>query len=308
MLICILLLLFVSLLNVSLGSADLEFLKLFNSDIFWQLRLPRTLTAALAGAVLALCGQITQILFRNPLATPYTLGVASSASLGALLAMSFGLSWSLVSLSALGFSLAGIALLALAFSLKRISSTTMLLLGVSLNLFCASSISVLQVTSGKLDLSMFLGWIMGSVSVVGYDAVLFLILPSIVIIALSFWLYRPLALISIEGDFAVTRGFNPAHIRYLPLFFTTVAVACLVTKLGPIGFIGLVVPHFSKRIFKSDLKKQMFGNLVLGALVLILADLINRVCFSGLGLPVGVITTALGAPALAIILWRQNLN
>tara|TARA_R110000868_G_scaffold117600_15_gene312591 strand:+ start:91075 stop:92001 length:927 start_codon:yes stop_codon:yes gene_type:complete len=296
------------LLNLSFGSANIEFLKLLDSQIFWQLRLPRTLTAALAGALLALCGQITQILFRNPLATPYTLGVASSASLGALLAMSLGLSWSLVSLSALIFSLTGIGLLSLAFSLKRISSTTMLLLGVSLNLFCASSISVLQVTSGKLDLSMFLGWIMGSVSVVGYDALVFLCLPALVMIALSFYFYRPLALISIEGEFAVARGFDPKRVRYLLLFFTTVAVACLVTKLGPIGFIGLVVPHLSRKIFLSDLKKQMLGNLVLGALVLVFADLINRVGFSGLGLPVGVITTALGAPALAIILWRQSSN
>tara|TARA_R110000868_G_scaffold72133_5_gene210417 strand:+ start:9969 stop:10889 length:921 start_codon:yes stop_codon:yes gene_type:complete len=305
MLISLIFLLIFCLLNLLMGSASLELTSLFSSDIFWQLRLPRTLTAVVAGSTLALCGQITQILFRNPLATPYTLGVASSASLGALLAMSLGLSWSLVSFSALSFSLIGIGILTLAYSLKRVSPMTMLLLGISLNLFCASSISVLQVVSGKLDLSMFLGWIMGSVSVVGYDALLFFSAPALIISFLTFYYTRELSIISIEGDFAVTRGFNPNRVRFVLLIFSTVAIACLVTKLGPIGFIGLVIPHISKRIFKSDLRKQVLGNIILGATALVLADFINRLLFSGLGLPVGVVTTALGAPALAIIIWRR---
>lgn len=306
MVICFILLFVTFVCNLLLGSASIDISELLGSDIFWQLRLARTLTAMCAGAVLALSGHLTQILFRNPLATPYTLGVASAAGLGAILSMSLGFAWSMVGISALGMSSLGIILLSLAYSSLRFNSNSILLLGIAINLFCTSAISIIQVTSGKLDLSMYLGWVMGSVSVVGYDALIYMLLPTIALVIVSFFQQRNLAILTIEGDDAYTRGFNPKKLRFLILGLITIAVATLVSKLGPIGFIGLVVPHFSKRFFKSQERTQIIGNIVLGALFLTLADLLNRTIFDGFGLPVGVMTTIFGAPTLGYIVWKKG--
>lgn len=300
------LLLIVAGLNLLLGSAEISFVDLFQSDILWQLRMPRTLTALVAGAALAICGQVMQVIFRNPLATPYTLGVASSAGLGAIIAMSFGLSWSFVSLSSLGFALIGVLFLGIIYFRTRVHPNSLLLLGVAINLFCSGAISIVQVSAAKFELASYLTWIMGTVSVVGFEIFIRIALALIVLTVFIAFNLRNLSILAIEGDMANTRGFDPRRLSILLLGLITVVVAVLVSSLGPIGFIGLVVPHLVSRIFNSDAKTQLAANLVVGGLVLIAADLLNRTFFAQMGLPVGVMTTLFGAPALMVILLRKN--
>lgn len=293
-------------LNLFYGSANIGIAELFDSAILWELRIPRTLTAMMAGAILAISGYVTQIIFRNPLATPYTLGVASSASLGAIVAMSFGLSWVYVSLSSFVTAFIGVAFLIVIYFRTRIHTNALLLLGVAINLFCGSAISIVQVSAAKFELATYLTWVMGSVSVVGLDIFWRLALVGLILMIFTFFNARNLSVLMIEGESSTTRGFSPRRLILSFLLLITITISILVSELGPIGFIGLVVPHLVGRLYRTNSKIQIIGNILLGAILLIFADYLNRVFLSSLGLPVGVVTTAFGAPMLMYILLKKN--
>lgn len=288
--------------NLLVGSANLNLEALLASDILWSLRLPRTLVALIGGGTLAVSGMLTQIVFRNSLASPYTLGVASSAALGTIIAMSFGLSWFWITGFSLFMSLVCIYLITWLFYRCLFNTNSLLLLGIALNLFCAGAISIIQVVAAKFELASYLSWVMGSVSVVGLSS-LFSILPGLLVL-LVFVNYksRELAILQIEGEDAVTRGFDPRKLIALILAIMTVSLAILVAELGPIGFIGLVTPHLSRLLFRPGMRHQIWGNVIIGGCVLVAADVLNRTLFGSLGLPVGVITTILGAPALIVLI------
>jgi len=220
--------------------------------------------------------------------------------------MSFGLSWIYVTGLSLGMSLVCIYLLTWLFYRRLLNTNSLLLLGIALNLFCAGAISIIQVMASKFELASYLTWVMGSVSVVGFSSFL-KITPLFLLLALFVLSKeRSLAFLQIEGEDAVTRGFNPKTLIAIILVLMTLTLAVLVAELGPIGFIGLVIPHLSRMIFKASIKNQILGNIILGAIVLIVADVVNRTSFANLGLPVGVVTTVLGAPALiGLILFRR---
>ncbi len=295
------------ILNIGFGSTSMSLTALIDSPVLWALRLPSAIICILAGGVLALSGFATQTLFKNSLATPYTLGVASSASLGAILAMSLGLGWSMVSLSALVFSLLSILLLLFAFKTFKFDYLRLLLLGIALNLFSSSLISIIQVMSGKLDLSLFLSWIMGSVSVVGYDSVYILCFAFILLIFVMFKYLRELMIMSVEGHDSFTRGFDPSKVRSILLLTISLSVGLLVSQLGPIGFVGLVIPHLTSRIVVFKGNQLIFGNCMLGGSFILFADLVNRSLLSDYGLPVGVLITVFGAPVLAVFLWKKSI-
>lgn len=295
------------ILNLAFGSTSISFDELIHSPVLWQLRLPTALVCFLSGGVLALSGFITQSIFKNTLATPYTLGVASFASLGAIIGMTLGLEWASVSLLSLLFSLGSVFLLLLAFRIFRYDSLRLLLLGVALSLFSSSMISILQVTTSKMDLALFLTWVMGSVSTVGYDSVYILLFSFALITVISLMYIRPLLLLTVEGDDSYTRGFDPVKLRAIFLTVVSVGVGLLVSKLGPIGFVGLIVPHMTSRLVPFKGKAIIFGNLLLGASFILLSDLLNRTFFSEFGLPVGVLITTLGAPAFALLLWKKSI-
>ena len=296
----------VVILNLMIGSIHLSLSELLASDIFWQLRLSRTLVAIMAGALLALSGHITQILFRNPLATPYTLGVASSAGLGAMIAMSFGLSFIYITGISFVTALVGLIFLGFLAFFRRVETSTLLLLGVAINLFCSGAISVIQVSAAKFDLTTYLQWVMGSVSVVGNDIVWRFILAGCLFVPYVYKQHRNLSLYQVEGEAATTRGFDPKRLLIVSLSLMTVVVAVIVSSIGPIGFIGLVVPHLCRNLFANSGRIQQLANLLMGATVLVLADFINRNLFSDAGLPVGVMTTVFGAPVLMYILLKRS--
>lgn len=295
------------ILNLMFGSTSLSVSELIQSPVLWQLRLPTALVCFLSGAVLAQSGFVTQSLFKNSLATPYTLGIASFASLGTIIGMSLGLEWGAVSLLSLVFSLGSVFVLLLAFRIFRYDSLRLLLLGVALSLFSSSIISILQVTTSKMDLALFLTWVMGSVSTVGYDSVFVLLISFILITFVSFYYIRPLLLLTVEGDDSFTRGFDPVKVRSIFLFVVSICVGLLVSKLGPIGFVGLIIPHMTTRLVPFRGFPIIIGNLLLGGSFILLADLLNRSFLSEFGLPVGVLITVLGAPTFAVLLCKKSI-
>jgi len=295
--------------------------------IAFGLRLPRAIKAALAGVTLALCGAVFQAVFRNPLATPYTLGIASGGSLGALIAIQLGASWawawpSPVTLGAfLGAGGVVLAVALLARATRGMSSNNLLLGGVAIGLFCSAMMLFVQYLAREYEAVAILRWMMGSVSTVGYGEVLgvlpFTAVCWIVLAAQS----RALNQYALGEEVAATRGVNPARLHGVCLGFGSLGAAAIVSICGPIGFVGLIVPHAARaalRTFGEDQRLLIPVAALLGGAFLVVCDWLTLVIGPLYGdlagrevgaarLPIGVVTALVGAPIFLAIL-RRNLR
>ena len=280
--------------------------------IFWQIRVPRVLLSLLAGAGLSLGGVVFQALFRNPLATPFTLGVASGASLGVTIAIVTGIHFSLLGLS--GTSLAALSgailSIALVYGIARtsgkLSPTTMLLGGVAISFFFSSLILLLQYLSDAGSSFRILHWLMGDISRASMDSVLQLapfIISGALIVSL---LHRELNLLSITDDMAASRGVNVDRSRQLLFFAVSLMVAGIITVCGPIGFVGIMAPHICRLIIGSNHRFLIPASLLFGATFLTICDTLARNISSAAEVPVGIITAILGGPFFLWLLLRKN--
>lgn len=280
--------------------------------ILTQLRLPRTLFAFIAGAGLAVCGMVFQAMFRNPLATPFTLGVASGASLGAALYVFLGFSFSFMTINGSTFAAFVGALIAISFvySISRLRSgfspETLLLTGVAISFFFSSLILFTQYMSNVSDSFQILRWLMGSLTTVGYRDVLQLLPFVSICIAVILWLSRELNLLMAGDDIALSRGLAVQKTRYLLFFMTSLCVGAIVALCGPIGFIGMMVPHMCRLIIGSDHTWLTPATLLFGGSFLIICDTIARLIIAPAEIPVGVITTLLGGPFFLWLLIKSR--
>lgn len=280
--------------------------------ILSQIRIPRVLFAFVAGAGLALCGMVFQAMFNNPLATPFTLGVASGASLGAALYVSLGLSFSLLGID--GTSLAAFlgAILAISFvySISRFrhgfSTETLLLTGVAISFFFSSLILFTQYLSNVNDSFRILRWLMGGLNIVGYRDLLQLLPFVSICIATVLWLSRELNLLVAGDDLALSRGVSVQKTRYLLFFVTSLCVGAIVALCGPIGFVGMMVPHICRLLIGNDHRWLIPASLLFGGAFLIVCDTIARLIIAPAEIPVGVITTLLGGPFFLWLLIRSK--
>ncbi len=303
-----------------IGSTPIRFAEVFASttpfadnvaaQIFFLARLPRALAAALVGGTLAAAGVVFQGLLRNPLATPYTLGVSAGASLGAMLAITLGAS--LPVLGVAGASLAGafaavIVVYALASARHRGLSTTVLLLaGVTLNSFFSALILFVQYMSDFAETYRALRWLMGDLDVAGY-APLLTALPLILLALLAFaWLARPLNLLSLGADAAGARGLNVTQAQRLAFFSGSLATGAAGSVGGPIGFVGIIVPHFIRLLVGADHRLVLPASVFIGAAFLVACDALARTVVAPLELPVGIITALIGGPFFLWLLMRSR--
>jgi iron complex transport system permease protein len=281
-----------------------------DAQIFFLARLPRALAAALVGGTLAAAGVVFQGLLRNPLATPYTLGVSAGASLGAMLAITFGASLPVVGIA--GASLAGafaavVVVYALASARHRGLSTTVLLLaGVTLNAFFSALILFVQYLSDFAETYRALRWLMGDLDVAGYEPLL-TALPLVLLALLAFaWLARPLNLLSLGPEAAGTRGLNVTAAQRLAFFSGSLATGAAVSVGGPIGFVGIIVPHFVRLLVGADHRLVLPGSIFIGGAFLIACDALARTVLAPLELPVGIITALIGGPFFLWLLLRSR--
>ncbi len=281
-------------------------------DILTQIRLPRVLLAFIAGAGLALCGMVFQAMFHNPLATPFTLGVASGASLGASLYVLLGMSFSLFGIAGTTVTaFAGaMATISLIYSLSRFrtgfSPETLLLTGVAVSFIFSSLILFTQYMSNITDSFRILRWLMGSLTTVGYQD-LFQLLPFVSLsIAIILWLSRELNLLSAGDDIAMSRGLAVQQLRYILFFTTSLCVGAIVAVCGPIGFIGMMVPHICRVLIGNDHRWLAPTCLLFGGSFLIICDSFSRLAIAPAEIPVGVITTLLGGPFFLFLLIRSR--
>jgi iron complex transport system permease protein len=302
------------------GTTSISFAKVFSGaipapdnldrQIFLIARLPRAVAAALVGGCLAAAGVVFQGLLRNPLATPYTLGVSAGASLGAMVAITFGAAMpvaGVASASLTGAALAVGVVYALASARRSGFSTTVLLLaGVTLNAFFSALILFVQYLSNFSDIYRAMRWLMGDLDVASYSPIL-AALPFIAVAFVAFaWLAKPLNLLSLGVDAAESRGVDVERAQRLAFFSASIATGAAVSIGGPIGFIGIIVPHLVRLLVGADHRVVLPASTFLGAAFLVICDIIARTAIAPMELPVGVITALLGGPFFLWLLMRKR--
>ena len=281
-------------------------------DIILKIRLLKAVTALFAGAALAASGLQMQTLFRNPLAGPYVLGISSGAGLGVALfllgapllgvsAHSFVQSLSIAGAAWLGAALVLLIVMAVSRRIKDIM--VILILGMMFGSGVSSVVEILQYLSSEAALKSFVIWTMGSLGdVTGGN--LALMLPVITAgLALSVAVIKPLNLLLLGENYARTMGLNVQRTRTL-LFLSTVLLAGTVTAFcGPVGFIGLAVPHLARMLFASaDHRVLMPASMLSGAALLLVCDLISK----SLALPINTVTALMGIPVVIVVVVRNR--
>ncbi len=296
-----------------LGSQPIGLSEVLRGDptaltIFWQLRLPRVLLALLAGGALATAGLGFQTLFRNPLAEPYTLGVAGGAALGAVLALRVAeglgaLGLPLVALASFAGALGATALVAgVAMRRKESETGTLLLAGIGVSLSTSALILFVQYLADATQTFRMVRWMMGGLAVVGYREVLWLLpwtLLGLVVLLAARW---DLNLLLAGEEIAASRGVDIPRLRLRILLATSLMIGALVAVAGPIGFVGLMVPHALRRLVGHDHLILAPACLLGGGAFLALADLLARTVMAPADLPVGVLTALLGGPFFLVLL------
>ena len=277
--------------------------------ILFDLRMPRAWLALLAGGALGVSGLSFQTLFRNPLAEPYTLGVAGAAALGAVLALQFSDGGSLF-----GFSLTAVAsfvgagcatALIIGLARRGLSSGSLLLAGVALALSCSAVILFVQYMADFTRSFRMVRWMMGGLSVVGYREVLW-VAPWVLGGSVGLWLLRGELNQMLTGEeLAASRGVRVDRLRMIALGLASMMVGALVAVTGPIGFVGLIVPHLMRRVVGEDHLVLVPACLLGGGAFLAFADVAARWVMAPAELPVGILTALLGGPFFLWLLSRR---
>jgi iron complex transport system permease protein len=274
-----------------------------DAQIFFVARLPRVLSAALVGSALAAAGVVFQALLRNPLATPFTLGVSAGAALGAMLAITAGATLAVgpvgtVPLASFLGSLAAVGVVYLLATARHrgFSTNVMLLAGVTLNSFFSALILFLQYFADMTQTMRTVRWLMGDLDVASYAPIAAAV-PLIVVAAIAFaWLARGLNLLALGPEQAEGRGVDVLRAQRVAFASASLATGAAVSLGGPIGFVGIVVPHLVRLIVGSDHRVLLPAASLFGASFLIGCDLVARTVMAPLELPVGIVTAVIGGP------------
>ena len=284
-----------------------------DANILFQVRLPRILLGALAGAALSVAGAIFQALLRNDLAAPFTLGVSSGAALGAVIAIVFNLNMIILGfpMVALFSFLGALGAVFLVFSLVRtrhgeFPTGILLLAGVTANFFFAAMVMFLHYISDFSQSFRILRWLMGGLDITDYQTV-FSIAPMVFLgIGLLGYVSRDLNLISTGIHSATSRGVNVTRIQKIGFITASLITGTVVSITGPIGFVGLIVPHTVRLIVGSDLRILIPASMLFGASFLIVCDTVARTLIAPTEIPVGIITAMLGGPFFVWLLKRKR--
>lgn len=288
-----------------LSSEDLRY-------IFRMIRVPRTLAAFTAGGGLALAGMVYQSLFRNPLASPFTLGVSGGASLGAALCIALGAGsgfagFSLISIGAFIGAVSAV-LLVYSFAWSRESnSTTLLLAGVVVATVCSGLIMFVHYISPLRHSFQIMRWIMGGVDGTTYTLWACMAAPVLIFTLVTGMLTPQLDQFLTGESLAHSRGVNVHRSRNMFIIISALAVGAIVSVCGPIGFVGIMAPH-ACRLILPGARHRLLGmcSFMLGGAFLVLCDTLARSLTPPSEIPVGIITALLGGPFFLIILYKKK--
>ena len=279
-------------------------------QLLLQLRIPRVLAALIVGAALASSGAVLQVLLGNPLAEPGVLGISGGASLAVVLLLFF------VPITPTPFitmiaAMAGALLFTLilvGFSRRqKVSMARLLLIGVALGILSGAVVTWVFYFSDDLSMRQLMYWLMGSVGGVSWEqlSLLFVIVPVLIVLCMQ---GKSLDVMML-GDVAARQlGVDVRRIRWLLILMISLLVGCSVALAGVIGFVGLVVPHLLRLQFGTENRYLLPLSAICGGILLVLADTLSRVLLADADLPIGVVTTSLGAPVFIWMLMRSQLD
>lgn len=280
--------------------------------ILWKLRVPRALTAVIAGGALAASGAQMQAVFRNPLADPHIMGVSGGAGLGAAIAtMALGTSavfftgFTVAVAAFLGAAVA--AFLVVAVSARFRSVTTLLVFGVMLGFIFSALSSVLQYTAGEESLKLFYSWMAGSFSGCRYVEVALMAVALLLGLVLAFANGKGLDIILFGEEYATLSGASTRRILILSMLSCCLMTGTVTAFCGPLGFVGIVAPHLARRITGSSVHRQVLPcSLATGATLALAADILANIW--PIPLPVGSTLALIGIPLILTLLLRQKAS
>ncbi|MGD6852047.1 MAG: FecCD family ABC transporter permease [Candidatus Bathyarchaeia archaeon] len=312
---------------LSLGSADMTFFDAYAAvfarafpntfhvsgladTVVWTLRLPRILLAIFAGAALAMGGSITQATLRNPIATPYTLGVSAGAGLGAAIGIIYGtgfLSGEFVIIgNAFVFSLIPVAVILLLVKRKGAAPETMILAGIAMVYIFSACTTILQYFAESNAVSTTVFWIVGDLSRAAWWQLPYVLGVLVICVLINIKLAWDINIMKMGDDTAKSLGVEVDRTRIIVLITACLSTATVVSFTGAIGFICLVAPHICRAIVGGDERYLIVSSAVFGAVLLLVADIVARRLIAPVVLPVGAITAFLGGPMLLYLLLQRR--
>ncbi len=280
-----------------------------HETVIWDFRMSRALVAACSGAGLAICGVVLQCLLKNALAEPYVLGVSAGASTGAVAVVVLGIGTGAVSLSAGAFTgaFAAFAFVALLTNGARGGSERTILAGVAASqLFNAITAYIISTSANAQQARDVMFWLLGSFSGVRWPEFSLVLTVVLIGLAVCLWYAKALDAFTFGEDAAASLGIPVGVIRLILFSITALMAATIVSMAGSIGFVGLVVPHVMRYFFGPLHRTLLLASAVVGALFMMLADIVSRTVIAPQTLPVGVVTSLVGVPFFAIILYRAR--
>ncbi|ELC8443022.1 iron ABC transporter permease [Clostridium perfringens] len=281
-------------------------------DIIWEVRMPRVILGAFTGMSLAVVGVIMQATIQNPLGDPYILGLSSGASLGATFSILVGFSGVLSSFGVglgafLGALMASILVYFLAKIGGRITPFKMILAGMVISSICSSLTSlIIFLSKDNEGIRTVNFWMMGSLAGAEWSNIVLPIVVSIIPLIYFFTQYRNLNLMVLGDETSITLGLNVEKHRKIYMILSSLVTGVIVSVCGTIGFVGIMIPHIVRLIFGTDHKILLPFSALLGAIFLIWADVIARCAVSNMELPIGIITSVIGAPFLLWLMIKGN--
>jgi iron complex transport system permease protein len=277
-----------------------------NSEILLNFRLPKAITAVLAGASLSVAGLMMQTLFRNPLADPYILGVSSGASLGVALVMMAAAflpvafvssGWALIAAAIIGASI--VLVLVVGVSFKVNNAVSLLIVGIMFGTIASSFVSVLQNFSNPDAIKLFVMWTFGSLSAVTWNYMTVLLPVVLIGLGMAFYLQKKLDGLLLGENYARGLGISITKTRFLIVLATGLLAGGITAFTGPIAFVGVAIPHIARGVFRTSLHRILLPACVLlGASLLLICDIISQM--PTYTLPINTISALFGAP---IIIW-----
>ena len=298
---------------VTLHLGDIFHPSTLSAQIFYDLRLPRVIFAFFSGLILALSGLLFQNIFRNPLMTPYTLGISSGATLGAGIAIKLGLSsliFGVAALSLFGFIGALVTiflLLYLSRFLRGSAQTSLLLLGIALSLFYTSALMLVFYLGNTIQNDMLIRFTMGSLSIIAWQSPILLALIGTFLTALVYAYRFELQLLGINEESAKLKGVASKKVIFWLLSSASLAIGVLVSIAGPIGFIGLIVPHIVAKLYPQTIEKRIIKTALFGGFFLVFCDTLSRALPTQSELPIGIITALIGGPFFIYLIIQRRV-
>ncbi len=277
-----------------------------NSEILMNFRLPKAITAVLAGASLSVAGLMMQTLFRNPLADPYILGVSSGASLGVALitmasamlpAMLVNSGWAMILAAVIGAGLVLMLVVGVSFRVKN--AVSLLIVGIMFGTIAGSIVSVIQNFSNPDAIKLFIMWTFGSLSAVNWNYMQVLLPVVLVGIGMAFFLQKRLDGLLLGENYARGLGISIAGTRFMIVIATGLLAGSITAFTGPIAFVGIAIPHIARGIFRTASHKILLpASIICGASLLLICDIITQI--PTYTLPINTVSALFGAP---IIIW-----